>query len=57
MNMKSMLSLLSQRFCLQPKRFAHGPDKGPNGGRQVDAGDYHVEMVAKDTQPCRLSAR
>jgi hypothetical protein len=23
--------------------------KGANGGRQVDAGDYHVEMVAKDT--------
>jgi hypothetical protein len=29
---------------------AHGPNKGPNGGTQVDAGDYHVEMVAKDTQ-------
>ena len=29
--------------------FAHGPAKGPNGGPQVDAGDYHVEMVAKDT--------
>lgn len=28
---------------------AHGPSKGANGGRQVDAGDYHVEMVAKDT--------
>ena len=29
---------------------AHGPDKGKNGGPQVDAGDYHVEMVAKDTK-------
>ena len=29
--------------------YAHGPEKGPNGGRKVDAGDYHVEMVAKDT--------
>lgn len=29
--------------------YAHGPDKGANGGPQVDAGDYHVEMVAKDT--------
>ena len=28
---------------------AHGPAKGPNGGRQVDAGDYHVELVAKET--------
>jgi hypothetical protein len=28
---------------------AHGPDKGRNGGLQVDAGEHHVEMVAKDT--------
>ena len=28
---------------------AHGPSKGPHGGRQVDAGDYHVEMLATDT--------
>ena len=34
-----------------------GRTKEPNGGAQVDAGDYHVEMVAKDTRPCRLSAR
>jgi len=27
----------------------HGPRKGPNGGPQVDAGGYHVELVAKDT--------
>ena len=27
---------------------AHGPSKGANGGALVDAGDYHVEMVAKD---------
>ncbi len=26
---------------------AHGPDIGPNGGQQVDAGNYHVELVAK----------
>ena len=29
--------------------YAHGPAKGTNGGLQVDAGDYHVEMVAKGT--------
>jgi hypothetical protein len=29
--------------------FAHGPDKGRNGGVQVDAGNHHVELVAKDT--------
>ena len=28
--------------------YAHGPSKGTNGGQLVDAGDYHVEMVAKD---------
>ena len=28
--------------------FAHGPIKGPHGGIQVDAGDYHVELVAND---------
>ena len=27
---------------------AHGPSKGTNGGQLVDAGDYHVEMVAKE---------
>ena len=28
---------------------AHGPNKGPNGGVQVDAGNHHVELVVKDT--------
>jgi hypothetical protein len=28
---------------------AHGPNKGVNGGPQVDAGDYHVEIVAENT--------
>lgn len=47
--MKSILSLLTA-LVLSTQVYAHGPDRGPNGGRQVDAGDYHVEMVAKDTQ-------
>ena len=29
--------------------FAHAPEKGKNGGQQVDAGDYHVEAVVKGT--------
>ena len=29
--------------------FAHEPAKGPNGGRVAEAGDYHVELVAKGT--------
>jgi hypothetical protein len=28
---------------------AHEVEKGPNGGRIVDAGAYHVELVAKDS--------
>jgi hypothetical protein len=46
--MKAMLTLLA---CLlvAAQAFAHGPGRGPNGGTQVDAGDYHVEMVAKGT--------
>lgn len=28
--------------------YGHAPSKGPNGGQQADAGDYHVEMLAKD---------
>jgi hypothetical protein len=49
MTMKPILSLLAA-LLLATQAFAHGPDRGPNGGKQVDAGDYHVEMVAKDTQ-------
>lgn len=26
---------------------AHAPEKGKNGGQQVDAGNYHVEAVVK----------
>ncbi len=26
---------------------AHAPEKGKNGGQQVDAGNYHVEAVAR----------
>ena len=46
--MKPILILLSS-LLIATGAFAHGPSKGPHGGRQVDAGDFHVEMVAKDT--------
>jgi hypothetical protein len=46
--MQRVLTLLAA-LLVATNAFAHGPDKGPNGGRQVDAGDYHVEMVARDT--------
>jgi hypothetical protein len=35
-------------LALTAAAYAHGPGKGKNGGRQVDTGDYHVELVAKD---------
>ncbi|HWB44984.1 MAG TPA: hypothetical protein VG900_06025 [Hyphomicrobiaceae bacterium] len=46
--MKRMLTVTTM-LLLATAAYAHGTDRGKNGGRQVDAGDYHVEMVAKDT--------
>ena len=46
--MKPILTLAAA-LLITTNAFAHGPNKGPNGGAQVDAGDYHVEMVAEDT--------
>ena len=44
------LSLIATTILLAGSTaVAHGPDRGKHGGPQVDAGDYHVEMVAKDT--------
>ncbi len=43
------LPILAAALLIAATAYAHGPEKGVNGGRQVDAGDYHVEMVAKDT--------
>lgn len=45
--MKKTLMLIPV-LALATAAYAHGPEKGRNGGRQVDAGDYHVELVAKD---------
>ena len=51
--MKPILTLLAALVMaplfITTGALAHGPNRGPNGGQQVDAGDYHVEMVAKDT--------
>jgi hypothetical protein len=43
------LSMLAAALLIAGNAYAHGPAKGTNGGPQVDAGDYHVELVAKDT--------
>ena len=46
--MKRLLALTAA-LVLATTAYAHGPEKGKNGGRQVDAGDYHVEMLAQAT--------
>jgi hypothetical protein len=45
MNFKSLV-LVSTLVAALPA-LAHEVAKGPNGGRVVEAGDYHVEAVAK----------
>lgn len=46
--MKPFLTALAA-LLVATSALAHGPSKGPHGGSQVDVGDYHVEMVAKNT--------
>src|SRR5215207_6211000 len=46
--MKRLL-ILAAALLVSASAYAHGPAKGPNGGPQVDAGDFHVEMVSKET--------
>jgi hypothetical protein len=46
--MKPLLTLLAA-LLIATNTLAHEASKGPNGGAQVDAGNYHVEMVARDT--------
>jgi hypothetical protein len=46
--MKPIPVLLACLLLATPA-MAHGPSKGPNGGAHVDAGSYHLEMVAKGT--------
>jgi hypothetical protein len=43
---RAIVSLLVLLFAAAA--FAHG-EKGPNGGAQADASDYHVEVVTKGT--------
>jgi hypothetical protein len=47
--MKQLSLLAAAALLAAGTAVAHGPDRGKHGGSQVDAGDYHVEMVAKDT--------
>jgi hypothetical protein len=40
--------ILIAALLIATAALAHGPNKGPNGGVQVDAGNHHVELVSKD---------
>lgn len=45
---KKLIALaLAGMMSLCVSAFAHAPEKGKNGGQQTDAGNYHVEVVAK----------
>lgn len=50
MNLRSTLAaaLIGLALAAGPA-LAHEPAKGPNGGLQVDAGDWHAELVANGT--------
>lgn len=41
-------------FLMTSAALAHEPRPGPNGGLKVDAGDYHVELVANGTDTVTL---
>ena len=45
--MKIRTFLMIAAMCSAASVYAHEVEKGPNGGRIADAGDFHVEVVAK----------
>ena len=47
MNLRMLLTVSALIVALPV--FAHDVAKGPHGGRVVEAGDYHVELVAKES--------
>ena len=48
--MRLAIALLTAALAILPAgSFAHAPKVGENGGAQTDAGNYHVELVAKET--------
>ena len=48
MHMKTVL-LVGALLAAAPSGSAHGPKAGGHGGPQVDAGDFHVEIVPQAT--------
>jgi len=47
--MKLKTLILTATLIFIGPALAHEVQKGPNGGPVVDAGDYHVELVAKES--------
>jgi hypothetical protein len=41
--------LVASALIVALPAFAHDVAKGPHGGRVVEAGDYHVELVARES--------
>jgi hypothetical protein len=46
MNLKILLT--AGALMVAPAAFAHDVAKGPHGGPIAEAGDYHVELVARE---------
>ncbi|MGL4635286.1 MAG: hypothetical protein ACRCWF_04840 [Beijerinckiaceae bacterium] len=49
LNRRVIITSLGAVLIMPHAALAHEPRKGPNGGDLVDAGTYHVEVVAKGT--------
>jgi hypothetical protein len=47
MSVKTLALALATSLALFGAALAHAPSKGKNGGQQTDAGNYHVEVVAR----------
>jgi hypothetical protein len=47
--MNLMKSFIAAALMITPPALAHEA-KGPNGGRLVDAGEYHVELVVQPAE-------
>jgi hypothetical protein len=47
MSIRTLALGLVGALVLAATAYAHAPEKGKNGGQQTDAGNYHVEVVAR----------
>jgi len=47
MSLKSLI--LASLISIAVPAAAHDAENGPHGGRVVEAGSYHIELVAKDS--------